>query len=197
VTSRAEAALEAAGTKSAQLSTMGGHPATHILGSTYYSQAPLLHGEYVAKIAVAPISANLTGLAGKEVDLSADPNAHRARIVEHFEREGGEWEVRVQLCTDLRRMPIEDASVEWPADESPYLPVARIVVPPQRGWSVMRSSAVDDGFSFSPWHGLAAHRPLGSIMRTRKLAYEMSARFRAEHNGRRVAEPRRLPEFPD
>jgi hypothetical protein len=43
---------------------------------------------------------------------------------------------------------------------------------------------------FNPWHALAAHRPLGSIMRVRKAVYAMSKRFRAERNGGEIAEPR-------
>lgn len=41
------------------------------------------------------------------------------------------------------------------------------------------------------------HRPIGSVMRVRKMAYEKSAKFRAEHNGRRVEEPRDLADFPE
>ena len=37
---------------------------------------------------------------------------------------------------------------------------------------------------------MAAHRPLGSIMRVRKAVYAMSKRFRAERNGIEIAEPR-------
>jgi hypothetical protein len=114
----------------------------------------------------------------------------------HFAQAGGEWELRVQLCTDLGTMPIEDASVRWPEDESPFVTVARIVMRPQLAWTETRSAAIDDGMSFSPWHGLAAHRPLGAVMRVRKRVYEMSARFRAERNGVRMAEPRTADELP-
>jgi hypothetical protein len=192
-----EALVEAFGGQSEALKTMGGHPQTHPLGDTYYSQAPILFGDYVAKIAVAPVSADLTALAGEKVDLRGDPDGLRSAMIAFFRDRGGEWEVKAQLCTNLDTMPVENPSVVWPEDESPYIPVARIVVQPQRAWSEIRSAAVDDGFSFSPWHGLAAHRPLGAIMRMRKDAYEMSARFRAERNRRRVAEPRRLPPLPD
>ena len=101
----------------------------------------------------------------------------------------------MQLCTDLSKMPVENSHKEWSEDESPYLPVGRIRVKPQTAWSEARSRAVDDGMKFTPWTGLAAHRPLGSIMRARKRAYEMSARFRAEHNGVDVVEPREAPNF--
>ncbi len=105
--------------------------------------------------------------------------------------------MRAQLCTNLKAMPIEDSTVVWPEDQSPYVTVARIVVPPQRGWSEARSKVVDDGFSFNPWHALAAHRPLGSINRLRRFAYEKSRQFRAWHTGQPTDEPRSLDRLPD
>ena len=44
-------------------------------------------------------------------------------------------------------------------------------------------AAIDKGASFSPWHGLAAHQPLGAINRLRRAIYEASAGFRLDHNG--------------
>jgi hypothetical protein len=80
---------------------------------------------------------------------------------------------------------------------SPYQRIARITVKPQLAWSEVRSSAVDDGMLFTPWHGLAAHRPLGGIMRVRKAAYEAAKKFRAERNGRVIQEPREMVPFED
>jgi hypothetical protein len=190
VTRGAESVVEAFGGRSGPLVALGGHPHTHPLGETYYSQAAILYGLYMAKIAIAPVSPDLVALTGARVELRGRPNALREAIVAFFRRHGGEWEVRAQLCTNLRTMPIEDAAVVWSEAESPSLAVARITVPPQEAWSEARATAVDDGLSFSPWHGLAAHRPLGAIMRARKPAYESSARFRAEHNNRRIDEPK-------
>ncbi|HDZ56836.1 MAG TPA: catalase [Pseudomonas xinjiangensis] len=186
----AESAIEAVGGESAMLKSMGGHPETNILGETFYSVVPVLYGPYFAKINVVPVSAELKELTDQKVDLKDKPNGLREAVNQHFARHGGTWEVRVQLATDLKEMPIEDATVEWPEDQSPYLTVARIEVTPQSAWTDERSTKIDDGMSFSPWHGLAAHRPLGGIMRSRKPAYEMSAGFRAEHNGCPIREPR-------
>ena len=44
------------------VATLGGQPETHILGETFYSQAPLRFGDFIAKIAIAPISSELTAL---------------------------------------------------------------------------------------------------------------------------------------
>lgn len=190
----AEQALEAVGGDSVTLKALGGHPETHPLGETYYSQVPILYGRYMAKVQVAPVAPALAALAGSHVDLKGRPDGLRDAVVEHFASEGGEWELRVQLCTDIDRMPIEDASVEWPEDLSPYVTVARLRVAPQKAYGDDLARLVDDGMQFNPWHALAAHRPLGSIMRVRKAVYAMSKRFRAERNGSAIAEPRDVEE---
>jgi hypothetical protein len=177
-----ESVIEKAGGKSPTLIALGGHPETHILGETFYSQVPLLYGDYVAKIHVAPISTALVALKDAPLDMTDKPNALREAVSSHFAYAGAEWEVRVQLLTNRETMPIEDASVIWPEDESPYVPVARISAAPQTTWSEITNEASDHQLAFSPWQGLAAHRPLGSIMRARKLAYEMSRHFRADHS---------------
>ena len=191
-----EKALEALGGESATLKSLGGHPETHPLGETYYSQAPILYGNYMAKVALVPVSPELAALKDAPVDLDGRPNGLREAVVAYFARHAATWEVRIQLCRDIDSMPLEDASVAWPEEDSPYLPVARITALPQSGWSEALSRAVDDGMAFSPWHGVLAHRPLGSIMRVRKAAYAMSARFRFERTGAVAAEPASLDDFP-
>lgn len=184
----AESVVEAFGTKSAMLSTMGGQAKTNILGETFFSQVPILYGDHIVKYAVVPVS-DLSGLTGQEIDTQDSPNALREAMNQFFATHSGEWEFRVQLCTDVENMPIEDASVEWPQDQSPYVTVARITVAPQDSWDDAGLKAIDEAMAFSPWHGLAAHRPLGSVNRFRKATYESSARFRSEHNGCPIQEP--------
>ena len=188
----AEKVIEAVGGESGTLKSLGGHPETHPLGETYFSQAPILYGDHMAKISLAPVSPELTALTGQEVDLSGTPDGLRKAVVEHFATHGGDWVLRVQLCTNLETMPIEDSSVEWLEEESPWVTVAHLRALPQAAWSDDLAKAVDDGMQFNPWHALAAHRPIGSIMRVRKAAYAMSKHFRAQRNGVPIAEPRDL-----
>ena len=143
----------------------------------------------MAKWQVIPVSPALLLLKDAPVDLKDKPDGLRAAVNEHFASHGAEWELRVQLCTDLEAMPIEDASVPWPEDKSPFVTVARIVVPPQIAWNDQRSVEMDDGLSFSPWHGLAAHRPLGSINRVRRAAYSASAGTRSARGRCPIHEP--------
>jgi hypothetical protein len=184
-----ERVLDGLGGESATLKGLGGHPHTHILGETFFSQVPFLDGPYMAKWSIAPVSDGLLALKDAPVDLNGQPDGLRAAVVSHFARHGGEWALRVQLCTRLDAMPIEDASVAWPESESPFVTVARLTVDPQSAWDDARSIAMDDGLAFSPWHGLAAHRPLGSINRVRRLAYATSAAARSPRGRCPVHEP--------
>ena len=192
-----EALVEKAGSESGTLKAMGGHPETHILGETFYTQVPMLYGPYMAKLSLAPVSPELTALTDAPVDLDGKPDGLRESVVAHFAQHGGEWELRAQLCTDIDAMPIEDASVQWPEDISPFVTVARLVAKPQAAWTAARAAAVDDGMAFTPWHALAAHRPIGSIMRVRQAVYRMTAGFRSEHNPTQAKEPRTLEALPD
>ena len=185
-----ETAIEAVGGKSAMIATMGGTPITHPLGDSYYSQVPFRYGDFIAKFALVPVSPNLTDLAGDRVNTSDRPDALREVVRDTIIEQGGVWELRVQLATDLDKMPVENASVQWDEKESPYRTVGRITVAPQLSWSVDRAKVVDDEMFFSPWHGLAAHQPLGSVNRSRRQAYEMSAKFRSGFNGCPMSEPR-------
>lgn len=184
-----ERALEAVGGESGTLKGLGGHPETNPLGETYFSQVPFLYGRHMAKWSLAPVTAALQALKDAPVDLDDRPDGLRQTVADHFATQGGEWELRVQLCTDLEAMPIEDATVPWPEDASPFVPVARIAVPAQDAWSDARSAEMDEGLAFSPWHGLAAHRPLGSINRVRRAAYDASARARSPRGRCPVREP--------
>ena len=178
-----ESALEAIGTKSPTLISLGGHPETHILGESFYTQVPVRWGDHVAKVSVAPLSPNLTELTDAPVDVNGFPDGLRNAVANFFAEHAGTWEVRAQLLTNPETMPIEDASKPWSEDESPYVPVARINVPRQDSWSDAKVKLVDDGGAFNPWHCLAAHRPLGSIMRARRAIYPKSVGFRSERNG--------------
>jgi hypothetical protein len=189
-----ETIIEAFGGESATLKSMGGQPETHILGDSFYTQVPILYGDYIAKLSVVPASPELTALTDAPLNVNGKPDGLREAVVEHFRTKGGVWDVRVQLCTDIEEMPVENAHKAWPEDKSPFLPVATITIGPQEAWSEALSEAVDDRMSFSPWHGITAHRPLGAVMRARRSAYKASAEFRGARNGCPMQEPRTFDE---
>ncbi|GGD39185.1 catalase family protein [Pseudoxanthomonas indica] len=186
-----EAALEALGGESGKLKGLGGEPQHHPLGETFFTQVPFLYGPYMAKFSLAPLSPAL--LALRDQHLASTPEAQREAITEFFSTldAPAEWELRVQLCRNLERMPIEDASVPWPEQDSPWQTVARLSIPTQTGWDGHASEVQEDSLAFAPWHALAAHRPLGAVNRARRQVMAASREFRSGFNGCPIREPGR------
>ncbi len=189
------AVLKAVHLPSATLEGIGA-AAVHPLGESFSTVAPVRFGKYIAKIGFAPGSENLQALTGKGIDLNEEYNALELEIKKFFRHEGGAWDVKVQLALDEgtiedkdRDFAIEHADKEWPEDKSPWVTVARIVVPSQDSYSDARQLFVDEQLSFSPWHALVAHQPLGGIMRSRLKAYEEARKYRAQRNAREFVEP--------
>lgn len=166
---------------------------SHMLGETFYTQAAIRYGDHVAKMSLAPTGevAELTG-----VDVGDDFDAMRTAVVRHFMTKGATYELRAQLCTDLKTMPVEDAAVLWDEDEAPFRTVATVRFDPQDVSLPARRVVGDDHLAFNPWNGVEAHRPLGSIMRVRKLAYESSSRQRHDLNAVPREEPDSLADLP-
>ena len=192
----ANAVLGAVGHPVAKLEGLG-YPKTHILSETFGTQAPVRYGDYIAKIIITPLSDNLKALEDERLHTRGHYSALREAVQEFFQTETAVWEVQVQLCTDLEKMPIEDAATEWSEDLSPYIPVGKITAQPQETYSPARRVYVDDALSFNPWNALAAHRPLGGVNRARKTAYEAARVLRAKMNARTITEPRSINELPD
>ncbi|MDP9173626.1 MAG: catalase family protein [Planctomycetota bacterium] len=125
------AVLGLVGAESGTLAQLG-HPETHILGETYGSTAALRYGDYIAKIIFKPISENLKALAKKHVGVNFHFSGLRDAVVEFFKTETAVWEVGVQLCADLKTMPVEDPSVAWPEE------VSRMRTAPSGGYMWMK-----------------------------------------------------------
>ncbi len=192
---KAVSALSSAGINGGSLKALGGHPMTNPLGETFYTQTPFRYGKYVAKFSVAPVAPDLVALKDAPVALSGKPNGLRAVIIDYFRSSDAKWELRVQMRTNPETMPIEDSTVVWPEAESPYVAVAEITVRRQPAWNEDRARQVDDGMAFSPWHGILAHQPLGSINRVRRSAYPLSAGYRGQHNRCPMGEPDGRPDL--
>jgi hypothetical protein len=189
-------ALNAVGLNSPKLDFFGSSR-IHPLAEAYYSQAAIRYGQYIAKLAVVPVSPAQKDLAEHQVEIDGDkdPNALRTATVSYLRDHDAEFEVRVQLCTDLTQMPVEDTSVEWDQEKSPYLTVGKLCLPKQDAYSPARQQYVDS-LSFSVAHTLADHRPLGSLMRARLVAYPAMAQLRRQGNHQLTAEPVSIDEVP-
>jgi hypothetical protein len=74
-------------------------------------------------------------------------------------------------------MPIEDPTVEW---NSAWERLATIEIDAQ-DFDFPARWEWGNKLSFSPWHALEEHRPLGGINRARKIVYPASHDLRFQH----------------
>jgi hypothetical protein len=150
------------------------NPTCH-LDLSYWSTTPYLFGPRRAvKYVTRPGSARRSPMPPTLTNTYLN-EAIRTRLADS----DAAFDFLIQFQTDSRRMPIEDASVEWKPQDSPYVPVARIRIPQQ---SIDDSDRVArcEQTAFNPWHCLPEHRPLGSMNRARREIYRAMAAFRAE-----------------
>ena len=175
-------ALHAVGTESPRADFFG-HSFSHPLVDPYFSQAPIRYGEHVAKVGAFPSSAEQLALREWRLDPHADEDGFRHAVTAFFRKHDVVYDLRVQLWTNAGTQPIEDASVEWPVDESPYRTVATLTLPRQEVYGEARQHYGDEVMTFRPAHSLAAHRPLGSVMRARLQVYQALSALRHRENG--------------
>jgi catalase len=183
-------ALEAVGLSSSTVQSMGGAPNVDPLGETYFSATPFRYGNYIAKFRIKPTSHDLQELTGRKIDTSDNENAIRDTVRSEMTTISGEWDFDVQLCRDLEKQPVEDATVVWDEADFPFFTVARLRAKPQDSWSDENVQAIDEEMRFSVWTGVEDHRPLGNINRVRKSSYEHSSNFRENFNRCPIHEPR-------
>ena len=174
--------LHAFGTESAMAGFFG-HPFSHPLADSYFSQAPVRFGAYVAKLGVVPASPDQAALSDWRLAPHEDEEGFRHATVRYFAEHDAVFELKAQLWTDADKQPIEDASVDWPTEISRYRTVATIRLPRQEAYSPARVRFFDEEMTFRPAHSLEAHRPLGSVMRARLQVYQALSDFRHRENG--------------
>lgn len=153
----------------AMVKTMG-KPFGGFATEPVYSAAPIACGPYAVRVRLLPAAGNGPATPGAKRDWGADFNAK-------LREKSLQWDLQLQPFVDEDRTPIEDASVNWP---TPYTTVARLTLPRQDGDSAKGQAFAKQAEAaiFDPWQALADHRPLGDVMRARKVVYFESQKAR-------------------
>ncbi|HEY7033788.1 MAG TPA: catalase family protein [Thermomicrobiales bacterium] len=157
---------------------------TNPLNVRYYSCVAYLFGPGRA------IHYSVRPRTPEKTRMPRNPSANylREAMVETLGRREVLFDFVIQFQTDPHRMPIENASVEWPERLSPFIPVATLRLPRQRFDSAAQL-AFARNLSFNPWHCIADHRPLGNQNRARKTIYLELSKLRQSIGGEARIEP--------
>lgn len=151
-----------------KLAATAGKPFTGFATEAFASTLPISCGPAAVKLRLLP-PAGLKPRTEVNGDWAGDLAAQAA---------AGPLKYRLQLqfFVDEARTPLEDASVEWPESVAPFVDVAELTLEAP-STDVDFIARVEAGV-FDPWQALVAHRPLGEVMRARKVAYFTSQQGR-------------------
>jgi hypothetical protein len=139
-------------------------PFSGFLDERFSTTVPFACGPYAVRLRIVPTSPAPPSMTDADVK-------RRVAAGEHA------FTVQLQGFVSEAATPIEDASVNWDESVAPWVDVGRL--------TVLRQDLVDseqlagEALRFDPWNALVEHRPLGHIMRVRKVAYYMSQQGRA------------------
>ncbi|HEU0302338.1 MAG TPA: catalase family protein [Longimicrobium sp.] len=149
----------------------------------YFSTTPYLFGPTAVKYSAIPRVTE-----PDSIPADPDPDYLRLAMVRSLERGDAFFDFAVQLQTDPVTMPIEDPGAAWSEAASPFRKVATIRVL-QQSFDSDPQREFGENLSFTPWHSIPEHRPLGGINRARRMVYDFISAFRHEYNHA----PRREP----
>jgi hypothetical protein len=158
-------------------------PAANVLALRYWSQTPYRLGPHAVKYSARDTGATVTGT---RTAPSSSPDFLREAMAAHLRDRSATFEFLVQR--HVEGMSIEDSTIEWDEARAPFRRVAMITIPPQDFQSPAQMTLAEQ-ISYTPWHSLPEHAPLGGVNRVRRVVYERISRLRHELNG----VPRREP----
>lgn len=159
-------------------------PPASLLQTQYHSlSAYRLGPSQFVKYSARPCQARKTPRGDK------GDNRLRAALEAELAQGEGCFDLLVQLQVAGKNMPVEDATVLWSQKESSFLKAARVTIPQQK-FATPEQDAFCENLSFTPWHSLPEHEPVGVMNRVRRALYQEISRYRHAKNAAARAEPR-------
>lgn len=148
----------------------------------YWSEVPIAMGDGAARLTVIPDVDNANGR-----EPATTPDGLREALEDHFvtKRKPAKFLFCAQAYVGEATTPIEDATSVWP---TPFVPIATLSLPAQ-DFTAPEQFAVCERLSYTPWHCMPEHRPLGGIQRCRRRLYEESQRLRHSLTGAEDRQP--------
>ncbi|MFB2836655.1 catalase family protein [Floridanema evergladense] len=156
---------------------------TNLLDRQYWSVLPYKFGSRAVKYSVKP---HVINFSNKSV-ISSE-NYLREGLIRHLKNQEVGFDFMIQFQTDPDKMPIEDPRVRWDEKLSPFQKIATIRIPPQTFDSDEQREFCEN-LSYTPWHSLPEHKPLGGLNRIRQKVYPTISKLRHQMNNASTKEP--------
>lgn len=156
---------------------MRGKKVSNPLTTQFFSATPFLLGDRAIQFSLRPTKTT-------PEPIGDSPNYLREAMARTLDAEDVAFEFLMKFQS-ADKEPIEDPRIEWTAS---WQLVGTLRIPKQSFQSSKRMELAEN-LSFTPWHSLPEHRPLGGINRARKKIYLEISKHRQEQNGVPRKEP--------
>jgi len=171
------------------VNAISGQPVGAMFEQRYFSMSPYLLGGRYIKFSARPVDCKTSApLSRPATAAPTDPNYLRDGMIAWLREKDACFKFGVQLQTDPATQPVEDPTVLWDEAKAPFVDVATVHIPRQAFDSDAQQNFCEN-LSFTPWHALPEHRPVGGINRLRKAVYEAISQLRHRLNHAARAEP--------
>lgn len=161
----------------------------NLLTTSFFSTTPYRFGNnetMVVKYAVIPQENQPVTPAVKKTG-----NFLKEQLINDLSHTDFYFDFMIQFQEDAKTMPIEDPTVKW---RSPFIKLATIKIPKQQ-FNSSEQQNYGESLSFTPWHCIKEHRPLGGVNRARKAVYIALSAFRHKLNIQTEQEPVTMKTF--
>jgi hypothetical protein len=182
--------LKRDGRKAELLAIMGlqaGHRQDSPLAARYWSEVPYAFGaggKAICRYSTIPHDGNFGAVIP---EAERGPNYLRDVMAQHLTRYGSaaRFDFALQVREDATPAVIDNPTVAW---DTLYERVAVITIPPQE-FDTPERHAFGENLSYTPWHALPEHRPIGQVNEVRKAVYLASSTLRHETRHTPCTEP--------
>lgn len=157
------------------------------LHTRFWSMVPYRLGDDARKQAIKFSARPCVDHANNNIPRNPDANYLRQAMANTLSAGDACFEFMVQPRRS-EAMKVEDSQTEWLESEAPFIKVATIHIPRQV-FDTPEQNEFCENLSFTPWHSLPEHRPLGGVNRVRRTVYEQTSRLRHELNHAPRTEP--------
>lgn len=155
----------------------------------YFSQTAYRLGSSSVKYQLRPDVLDEHAPTDGELSAIPDrPNYLAAAMTDTLATRAVRFDFLIQRGDGSSAMPVEDPTVVWSEDRSPFVKVATLTIP-QQTFTIPSQRAFAETIEFNAWHALADHEPLGRMNQSRREIYSEMARRRRVHNGVPHREP--------
>ena len=146
------------------------------LTSTYWSQVPYAFGlteDTICRYRCTPING-----ATEPTGAGSSPDYLRERMIERLSagRDEVVFDFAAQFKKGADKSVIDNPTMQW---NEPFISLATIYIAPQT-FDTATQNRFGDNLSFSPWHALPEHQPVGEINDIRKAVYLASQSLRQQ-----------------